>query len=61
MEITFRNKITEVINKINEANLAKLGNNKNEIIQNLKNEVWSLQNLVSKRESYVRLLEDALI
>ena len=48
-------------NKLNEAITAKLENNKDEIIQSLKNEVSSLQNRVSKLECQVRLLEDALI
>ena len=34
--------ITEAINKLNEAITAKLDNNKDEIIQSLKNEVPSL-------------------
>ena len=40
---------------------AKLENNKDEIIQSLKNEVSSLQNRVGKLVSQVSLLEDALI
>ena len=53
--------ITEAINKLKEAITAKLENNKDEIIQRLKNEVSSLQNSVVKVESQVRLLKDALI
>ena len=53
--------ITEAINKLNVAITVKLENNKDEIIQSLKNEVSSLQNRVDKLESQVHLLEDALI
>ena len=60
-QITIGNKITEAINKLNEAITVKLENNKDEIIQSLKNEVSSLQNSVDKLESQVRLLEEALI
>ena len=61
LQITIGNKITEAINKLNEAIPVKLENNKDEIIQSLKNEVSSLQNRVDKLESQVRLLEDAPI
>ena len=61
LQITIGNKITEAIKKLNEAITAKLENNKDEIIQSLKNEVSSLQNRVDRLESQVRLLEDALI
>ena len=61
LQITIGNKITEAINKLNGAITAKLENNKDEIIQSLRNEVSSLQNRVSKLESQVRLLKDALI
>ena len=47
LKITVGNKITEAINKLNEAITAKLENNKDEIIQSLKNEVSSLHNRVS--------------
>ena len=61
LQITIGNKITEAINKLNEAITVKLENNKDEIIQSLKNKVSLLQNRVGKLESQVRLLEDALI
>ena len=61
LQITIGNKITEAINKLNEGITLKLENNKDEIIQSLKNEVSSLQNWVDKLESQLRLLEDALI
>ena len=61
LQITIGNQITEAINKLNEAITVKLENNKDEIIQSLKNEVSSLQNCVDKLESQVCLLEDALI
>ena len=61
LQITIGNKITEAINKLNGAITVKLENNKDEIIQSLRNEVSSLQNRVSKLESQVCLLEDALI
>ena len=46
LQIAIGNKITEVINKPNEGITVKLENNKDEIIQSLKNEVSSLQNRV---------------
>ena len=61
LQIIIGNKITEAINKLSEGIAVQLENNKDEIIQSLKNEVWSLQNRVGKLESQVRLLEDALI
>ena len=61
MSITIGNKITEAINELNEAITVKLENNKDEVIQSLKNEVSSLQNRVDKIESQVSLLADALI
>ena len=61
LQITIGNKITEAINKLNEAITVTLENNKDEIIQSLKNEVSSLQNRVDKLESQARLLEEALI
>ena len=61
LQITIGNKITEAINKLNEAITVKLETNKDEIIQSLKNEVSLLQNPVDKLESQVRLLEDALV
>ena len=45
----------------NETVTVILESNKDEIIENLKNEVSSLQNRVGKLESQVCLLEDALI
>ena len=54
LQITVGNKITEAINKLNEAINVKLENNKDEIIQSLKDHV-------DKLESQVRLLEDTLI
>ena len=41
LQIAIGNKITEVINKPNEGITVKLENNKDEIIQSLKNEVSS--------------------
>ena len=61
LQITIGNKITEAINKFNEAITVKLENNKDEFIQSLKNEVSSLLNRDDKLESQVLLLEDALI
>ena len=61
LQITIGNQITDAINKLNEGITAKLENNKDEIIQSLKNEVSSLQNRVGKLVSQVSLLEDALI
>ena len=61
LQITIGNKITSAINKLNEAITVKLENNKNEIIQSLKNEVSPLQNRIGKLESQVRLLDDAMI
>ena len=61
LQITIGNKITEAINKLNDTITVKLENNKDEVIQSLKNEVSLLQNRVDKLESQVRLLEDALI
>ena len=52
LRITIGNKITEAI---------KLGNNKDEIIQSLQNEVLALQNRICKLKSQVPLLEEALI
>ena len=51
LQIIIGNKITETINKLNEAITVKLENNKDEIIQSLKNEVSSLQDRVDKLES----------
>ena len=61
LQITMGNKITEAIYKLHEAITLKLEINKDEIIQSLKQEAASLQNRVSKLESQVGLLEDALI
>ena len=61
LQITTGNKITKAINKLNEAITVKSENNKDEIIQSLKNEILSLQNRVGKLESQVRLSENALI
>ena len=61
LQITMGNKITEAIYKLHEAITLKLEINKDEIIQSLKHEAASLQNRVSKLESQVGLLEDALI
>ena len=61
LQITVGNKITEAIYKLHEAITLKLEINKDEIIQSLKHEAASLQNRVSKLESQVGLLEDALI
>ena len=60
LQITIGNKTTEAINKLNEAITVKLENNKDEIIQSLRNEVSSLQNRAGKKVKS-RLLEDALI
>ena len=49
LQITIGNKTTEAINKLNEAITVKLENNKDEIIQSLRNEVPSLQNRVGKK------------
>ena len=49
LQITIGNKTTEAINKVNEAITVKLENNKDEIIQSLRNEVPSLQNRVGKK------------
>ena len=49
LQITVGNKTTEAINKLNEAITVKLENNKDEIIQSLRNEVPSLQNRVGKK------------
>ena len=49
LQITIGNKTTEAINKLNEAITVKLENNKDEIIQSLRNEVSSLQNRVGKK------------
>ena len=48
LQITIGNKITNAINKLNEAITVKLQNNKDEIIQSLKNEDSSLQNCVGR-------------
>ena len=61
LQITIRNKIIETINKLNQGITVKLEGKKDKIIQSLKNEVSSLQNLVGKLECQVCLLEDALI
>ena len=58
LQITIGNRITKAINKLNETIIVKLENNKDEIIQSLKNDVSSLQNRVVKLESQARLLED---
>ena len=58
LQITIGNEITKAINKLNETIIVKLENNKDEIIQSLKNDVSSLQNRVVKLESQARLLED---
>ena len=60
LQITMGNKITEAIYKLHEAITLKLEINKDEIIQSLKHEAASLQNCVSKLESQVGLVEDAL-
>ena len=49
LQITIGNKTTEAINKLNEAITVKLENNKDEIIQSLRNEVSSLQNRAGKK------------
>ena len=51
LQITIGNKITNAINKLNEAVTVKLQNNKDEIIQSLKNEDSSLQNCVGRLQS----------
>ena len=51
LQITIGNKITNAINKLNEAITVKLQNNKDEIIQSLKNEDSSLQNCVGRLQS----------
>ena len=48
LQITIGNKITNAINKLNETITVKLQNNKDEIIQSLKNEDSSLQNCVGR-------------
>ena len=48
IKITIGNKISETINKLNQTITAKLENNKDEIIQSLKNEVSSLQSRVGR-------------
>ena len=48
LQITIGIKTTEAINKLNEAITVKLENNKDKIIQSLKNEVTSLQNCAGK-------------
>ena len=58
LQITIGNEITKAIKKLNETIIVKLENNKDEIIQSLKNDVSSLQNRVVKLESQARLLED---
>ena len=55
LQITIGNKITETINKANEAVAITFENN-DEIIHSLK--ISSLQNRVAKLESLIRLLED---
>ena len=59
-QITMGNKITEAIYKLHEAITLKSEINKDEIIQSLKHEAASLQKRVSKLESQVGLVEDAL-
>ena len=49
LQITIGNKTAEAINKLNEAITVKLENNKDEIIQSLRNEVSSLQNRAGKK------------
>ena len=61
LQITIANKISEAINKLSGAIIVKLENNKDEIIQSLRNEVSSLQNRARKLKSQVFLLKDALI
>ena len=51
LQITIGNKITNAINKLNVAITVKLQNNKDEIIQSLKNEDSSLQNCVGRLQS----------
>ena len=58
LQITIGNRITKAINKLNETIIVKLENNKDKIIQSLKNDVSSLQNRVVKLEGQARLLED---
>ena len=50
-QITIGNKIAKAIKKLNEGITVKLENNKDEIIESLKNEVSSLQNCFGKLES----------
>ena len=50
LQITTGNKITEAINKSNEAITVKLENNKDEIIQSVRTEISSLRNRVGKLE-----------
>ena len=61
LQITIGNKITDAINKLNEAITVKLESNKDEIIQSLRNEVSWLQNRIDKLESQVRLLQDTCL
>ena len=61
LQITIANKISEAINKLSGAIIVKLENNKDEIIQSLRNEVSLLQNRARKLKSQVFLLKDALI
>ena len=56
LQITIGNKITEAINKLNEAISVKLENIKDEINQSLWNEASPLQNQFGKLESLVCLL-----
>ena len=56
LQITIGNKITEAINKLNEAITVKLENIKDEINQSLWNEASPLQNQFGKLESLVCLL-----
>ena len=51
LQIKIGNKITEAINKHNKVITAKLENNKDEIIQSLKNKLSLLKNRVGKLES----------
>ena len=48
------NNITEAINKLSQTTTVKLENNKDEIIQSLRNEASLLQNRVGKLENEVR-------
>ena len=54
LQITFGNKITKAISKLNEVITVKLENNKDEIILSLKNEVSSVRNRSGKCESQFR-------